>query len=123
MQGVWKEYKKFKGDVRSQVPKPKTPPTYTAPKQPEKPVTVKPKMPVSPILIPETPAEPETPKKPDPKAPTVRPKIEPVKKPKLPEVKPDIPDIEYTGSGIELPLMPAGSRAGCDAEDAIWGGF
>lgn len=63
-------------------------------------VTVKPKMPVS-------PAEPETPKKPDPKAPTVRPKIEPVKKPKLPEVKPDIPDIEYTGSGIELPLMPA----------------
>lgn len=107
MQGVWKEYKKFKGDVRSQVPKPKTPPTYTAPKQPEKPVTVKPKMPVSPILIPETPAEPETPKKPDPKAPTIRPKIEPVKKPKLPEVKPDIPDIEYTGSGIELPLMPA----------------
>lgn len=107
MQGVWKEYKKFKGDVRSQVPKPKTPPTYTAPKQPEIPVTVKPKMPVSPILIPETPAEPETPKKPDPKAPTVRPKIEPVKKPKLPEVKPDIPDIEYTGSGIELPLMPA----------------
>ena len=100
MQGIWKEYKKFKGDVRSQVPKPKTPPTYTAPKQPEKPVTVKPKIPVS-------PAEPETPKKPDPKAPTVRPKIEPVKKPKLPEVKPDIPDIEYTGSGIELPLMPA----------------
>ena len=31
-------------------------------------------------------------------------------KPKLPEVKPDIPDIEYTGSGIELPLMPASSR-------------
>lgn len=57
--------------------------------------------------MPVSPAEPETPKKPDPKAPTVRPKIEPVKKPKLPEVKPDIPDIEYTGSGIELPLMPA----------------
>ena len=89
MQGVWKEYKKFKGDIRSQVPKPKTPPTYTEPKQPEKPVTVKPKMPVSPI------------------APKVRPTIDPVNKPKLPEVKPDIPDIDYTGSGIELPLMPA----------------
>jgi len=89
MQGVWKEYKKFKGDIRSQVPKPKTPPTYTEPKQPEKPVNVKPKMPVSPI------------------APKVRPTIDPVNKPKLPEVKPDIPDIEYTGSGIELPLMPA----------------
>ena len=89
MQGVWKEYKKFKGDIRSQVPKPKTPPTYTEPKQPEKPVTVKPKMPVSPI------------------APKVRPTIDPVNKPKLPEVKPDIPDIEFTGSGIEIPLMPA----------------
>ena len=85
MQGVWKEYKKFKGDIRSQVPKPKTPPTYTEPKQPEKPVTVKPKMPVSPI------------------APKVRPTIDPVNKPKLPEVKPDIPDIEYTGSGIDIP--------------------
>ena len=89
MQGVWKEYKKFKGDIRSQVPKPKTPPTYTEPKQPEKPVNVKPKMPVSPI------------------APKVRPTIDPVNKPKLPEVKPDIPDIDYTGSGIEIPLMPA----------------
>ena len=94
---------------------PVTPETPVEPETPKKPylstrkveilklqimVTVKPKMPVS-------PAEPETPKKPDPKAPTVRPKIEPVKKPKLPEVKPDIPDIEYTGSGIELPLMPA----------------
>ena len=85
MQGVWKEYKKFKGDIRSQVPKPKTPPTYTEPKQPEKPVNVKPKMPVSPI------------------APKVRPTIDPVNKPKLPEVKPDIPDIDYTGSGIDIP--------------------
>ena len=85
MQGVWKEYKKFKGDIRSQVPKPKTPPAYTEPKQPEKPVTVKPKMPVSPI------------------APKVRPTIDPVNKPKLPEVKPDIPDIDYTGSGIDIP--------------------
>lgn len=73
------------------------------PALPDSPLAKVPAVPV----IPETPAEPETPKKPDPKAPTVRPKIEPVKKPKLPEVKPDIPDIEYTGSGIELPLMPA----------------
>lgn len=73
------------------------------PALPDDPLAKVPAVPVTP----ETPAEPETPKKPDPKAPTVRPKIEPVKKPKLPEVKPDIPDIEYTGSGIELPLMPA----------------
>lgn len=73
------------------------------PALPDDPLAKVPAVPVTP----ETPVEPETPKKPDPKAPTVRPKIEPVKKPKLPEVKPDIPDIEYTGSGIELPLMPA----------------
>ncbi len=89
LQGVWKEYKMFKGDMRSQAPKPKTPPTYTEPKQPEKPVVVKPKMPVSPI------------------APKERPTIDPVNAPKMPEVKPDIPDVEYTGSGIEVPLMPA----------------
>lgn len=91
MQGAWKEYKKFKGDARSQVPKPKTPPVYEEPKQPEKPVNMKPKMPVCPI------------------APKVRPTIDPVNKPKLPEEKPDIPDIEYKGSGILLPslLMPA----------------
>lgn len=80
-----KSIKKFKGDARSQVPKPKTPPVYEEPKQPEKPVNMKPKMPVSPI------------------APKVRPTIDPVNKPKLPEEKPDIPDIEYKGSGIDIP--------------------
>lgn len=90
MQGAWKEYKKFKGDARSQVPKPKTPPVYEEPKQPEKPVNMKPKMPVSPI------------------APKVRPTIDPVNKPKLPEEKPDIPDIEYKGSGIDIPKEGVG---------------
>ena len=126
MQGVWKEYQKFKGDKRSQVPKPKTPPAYTAPKQPEKPIAVKPKQPVSPIInlpeakggfvknpnIADLPTMPNAPiakvpgKKPT--APTERPTIDPVNKPKLPDDKThvDIPDIEYTGSGIEIPLMP-----------------
>lgn len=73
-----------------------------------------PTLPTNPLAkvptVPTTPLEPATPKKPNtPKAPTVRPGIEPVNKPKLPETKPDveIPDIEYTGSGIEIPLMPA----------------
>lgn len=85
-----KSIKKFKGDARSQVPKPKTPPVYEEPKQPEKPVNMKPKMPVSPI------------------APKVRPTIDPVNKPKLPEEKPDIPDIEYKGSGIDIPKEGVG---------------
>ena len=90
---------------------------------------MKPKQPVSPIQIPEgaggfvknpnandMPALPTDPlakvpptQKPANKPltpPAERPTIDPVNKPKLPEIKPDIPDIDYTGSGIEVPLMP-----------------
>ena len=85
MQGVWKEYQQFKGDKLPDFPKPKTPPAYKKPTTPEKPVSVKPKKPVSPM------------------APKQRPTIAPVNKPKLPDAKPDIPDIDYKGSGIEIP--------------------
>lgn len=105
LQGVWKEYEKFKADKRPFAPKPKKQPTYDVPKQPEQPVSMKPTMPVSPIEVPKDTVKQQ--KKPVPVAPTERPTIDPVNKPKLPETKPDIPDIEFTGSGIELPLMPA----------------
>lgn len=91
MQGVWKDYKLFKADKLPDTPKPKDPPAYKKPTLPEKPVSVTPKQPMSPIK---------------PTAPKERPTIDPVNKPKLPEVKPEIPDIEYTGSGIDVPLMP-----------------
>ena len=127
MQGVWKEYQQFKGDKQSQVPKPKDPPAYKKPTTPEKPVSVTPKQPVSPMSpninvpngnagftqkpnldIPTLPDDPlaKVPTTKKPTAPTERPKVDPINKPKLPEVKPDIPDIEYTGSGIDIPLMP-----------------
>ncbi len=100
LQGVWKEYKLFQAEKLPDTPKPKDPPAYQKPTTPETPVSVKPKKPVSPMIVPK---EPPTVK---PVAPKDRPTIDPVKKPKLPEVKPDIPDIEYTGSGIDIPLMP-----------------
>lgn len=129
MEGVWKEYKQFKADKLPDIPKPKDPPAYKKPTVPEQPVSMKPKQPVSPIQIPEgaggfvknpnandMPALPTDPlakvpptQKPANKPltpPAERPTIDPVNKPKLPEIKPDIPDIEYTGSGIEVPLMP-----------------
>ena len=129
MEGVWKEYKQFKADKLPDIPKPKDPPTYKKPTVPEQPVSMKPKQPVSPIQIPEgaggfvknpnandMPALPTDPlakvpptQKPANKPltpPAERPTIDPVNKPKLPEIKPDIPDIDYTGSGIEVPLMP-----------------
>lgn len=129
MEGVWKEYKQFKADKLPDIPKPKDPPAYKKPTVPEQPVSMKPKQPVSPIQIPEgaggfvknpnandMPALPTDPlakvpstQKPVSKPltpPAERPTIDPVNKPKLPEIKPDIPDIEYTGSGIEVPLMP-----------------
>ena len=127
MQGVWKEYQQFKADKLPEVPKPKDPPAYKKPSVPEKPVSVKPKQPVSPMSpninipngnagftqkpnldIPTLPDDPlgKVPSVKQPTAPKERPTIDPVKKPKLPEIKPEIPDIEYTGSGIDVPLMP-----------------
>lgn len=127
MKGVWKEYKQFKADKMPDVPKPKDPPAYKKPTAPEKPVSVTPKQPVSPMSpnidipngnagftqkpnldIPTLPDNPlaKVPTTKKPTAPTERPKVDPVNKPKLPEVKPDIPDIEFTGSGIDVPLMP-----------------
>ena len=53
--------------------------------------------------------EPTVPKEPEPKKPLIadeRPTVGPVNTPKFPETKPEIPDIEYTGSGIDIPLMP-----------------
>mgnify|MGYP006956042473 FL=1 len=100
LNGVWKEYQQFKGDPITKIPKPKTPPTYAKPKVPEKPVNVKPKLP--------DPKLPE-PKLPEPKKPFIadeRPTVGPVNTPKLPDVPQEIPDIEYTGSGIDIPLMP-----------------
>lgn len=91
LQHVWKEFKRFKGDpCPNLVPKPKEAPACTNYMLPEVVIFADPKPPVSPIVP--------------------RPTIEPVKKPKWldekPKENPDIPDIEYTGSGIEIPLMP-----------------
>ncbi len=91
LQGVWKDFQRFKGDKRNdEVPKPKEAPVCTNYILPEVVVCAEPKMPVSPV------------------APVERPSVEPVKNPDFFAQKPniEIPDIDYTGSGIDVPLMP-----------------
>lgn len=95
LRSEWKKFKLCKADKRPNIPKPKEHPVCTNYILPEVDIVVEAKKPVSPVVP--------------------RPTIEKVKLPKQmldldAKSKQEIPDIEYTGSGIEQPLMPPVER-------------
>lgn len=95
LRSEWKKFKLCKADKRPNIPKPKEHPVCTNYILPEVDIVVEAKKPVSPVVP--------------------RPTIEKVKLPKQmldldAKSQQEIPDIEYTGSGIEQPLMPPVER-------------
>ena len=95
LRSEWKKFKLCKADKRPNIPKPKEHPVCTNYILPEVDIVVEVKKPVCPVVP--------------------RPTIEKVKLPKQmldldAKSKQKIPDIEYTGSGIEQSLMPPVER-------------